>query len=274
MLKNGIIFDKYLITSIYTTMKKNILVLNIIIAIIFFTSCKKDDKAVVFIEQSLLDTIFCNTYEGVIPCPDCPGIETSLRIYKDSTISRTIYYQERNELPETRIGTWKRKDSVFIATFDREKLFYKIKNQNIILRVGSDLKEVKGTFAPDYILRKKSSFKPETIENVYLSGDTINLYNKLVVKYDKKDTYNLQLTHFNKMDSLTNCTVNLKATLDKRFQLNAALNKTEGNLRVIFTQKEAHVLFEKIAKDSVRFKCNDSLKFAPFNGSYKKQTAL
>src|SRR5690606_160628 len=109
-------------------MKKNILVLNVIIAIIFFTSCKKDDKTIVVIEQSLLDTIFCNTYEGIIPCPDCPGIETSIRIYKDSTISRTIYYQNKNELPTTKVGIWKRKDSIFTATFDREKLFYRIKD--------------------------------------------------------------------------------------------------------------------------------------------------
>lgn len=254
-------------------MKKNILVLNVIIAIIFFTSCKKDDKTIVVIEQSLLDTIFCNTYEGIIPCPDCPGIETSIRIYKDSTISRTIYYQNKNELPTTKVGIWKRKDSIFTATFDREKLFYRIKDYKQLLRVGSDLKEVKGEFAADYILHKKTNFKHQNIEGIYTVGDTTNLYNELKIIYLKNEKYNLEFTFYNKLDSIANCKINLNASLDKGNQLNAPLNN-EGNLKVIFTQKEAHILFENIHKDSVKFKCNDSLRFVPFNGSYVKQKAL
>ena len=243
--------------------------LQVLIIMLFFTACKKDNKAVVVIEQPLLDTIFCNTFEGIIPCPDCPGIESSIRIYKDSTISRTVYYQDKNELPTTRVGTWKLKDSVFTATFDREKLFFRIKDYNKILRVGSDLKEVKGEFADDYILHKKTKFKHQTIEGTYTVGDTINLYNKLKIKHLKNEKYNLEFTFYNKLDSLTNCKTNLNANLDKGNQLNAPLNN-DGNLRIIFTKKEAHVLYENIQKDSVKFKCNDSLRSIPFQGSYKK----
>lgn len=243
--------------------------LQVLFIVFFFTACRKDKKAAVVIEQPLLDTIFCNTFEGTIPCPDCPGIETSIRIYKDSTISRTIYYQDKNELPATKVGTWKLKDSIFTATFDREKLFYRIKDYKQLLRVGSDLKEVKGEFANDYILHKKTKFKHQTIEGIYTIGDTINLYNKLKINHLKKDNYNLEFTFYNKLDSLTNCKTNLNASLDKGNQLNAALNNDE-NLRIIFTKKEAHVLYENIHKDSVKFKCNDSLRFIPFQGSYKK----
>ena len=136
-------------------MRWGIKALQVLIIVFFFTACKNEKEDIVVIEQPLLDTIFCNTFEGIIPCPDCPGIESSIRIYKDSTISRTIYYQDKNELPTTKVGTWKLKDSVFTATFDREKLFYRIKDYNHLLRVGSDLKEVKGEFAADYILHKK-----------------------------------------------------------------------------------------------------------------------
>lgn len=249
-------------------------VLKAMIILVVFTACKKDNKDVVVIKQSLLDTIFCNTYEGIIPCPDCPGIESSIRVYKDSTISRTIYYQGKNELPETKVGTWQRKDSVFIAVFDREKLFYKIKDYNNLLRVGSDLKEVKGEFAADYVLHKKSKFKNENIEGAYVVGDTLNLYKKLKIKHIKKDKYNLEFTYYNKLDSLTNCSTNLSANLDKSQQLNAALDDKNGNLRIVFTKKEAHVLFENIHKDSIKFKCNDSIRYVPFQASYKKQKAL
>lgn len=245
----------------------------VLLIVVFFTSCKKENKVAVVINPQLLDTIFSSTYEGIIPCPDCPGVETSIRFYNDSTISRTIYYQDKNELPQTKVGTWKLKDSVFIAAFDREKLFYKIKDYNKLLRVGSDFKDVKGEFASDYVLNKKTKFNHKTIEGTYTVGDTLNLYNKLNIKHLKNEKYNLEFTFVNKLDSLTNCVTNLSANLDKGCQLNASLNDTNGNLRIIFTQKEAHVLYENIHKDSVKFNCNDSLRFVPFQASYKKRTS-
>src|SRR5690606_16262409 len=108
-------------------------------------------------------------------------------------------------------------------TFDREKLFYRIKDYNQLLRVGSDLKEVKGELADDYILHRKRKFNPENIEGTYTVGDTLNLSNKLKIKHLKKDNYNLEFTFYNKLDSITNCTTNLNALLDKGNQLNATL---------------------------------------------------
>lgn len=249
---------------------KNILTVSFIAAM--FTGCFKKDKEkpVVFIQPALLDTIFSSTYEGTIPCPDCPGIETSIRIYNDSTISRTIYYQERKELPITKVGTWKLKDSIFEATFDREKLFYKIKGIDKILRVGSDLKEVTGDMASQYVLHKAVPFKFRNITGSYYAGDTLNLYNRITVEHTVKEHFNVQLTHYNKLDSVTNCTTKLEAILDKGHQLNIPLNKDKGNLKIIFTKKEAHVLFENIAADSAFFKCEDSLRTLPVTGSYKK----
>lgn len=247
---------------------KNIFVVSLVIA--GLTSCSKKEKPPVFIEPALLDTIFSSSYEGIIPCPDCPGVETIIRIYNDSTISRTVYYQEKTELPVTKVGSWKLKDSVFTATFDREKLFYKIKGIDQILRVGSDFKEVTGALAQDYVLHKAIPFKSKQIEGTYVVGDTLNLYNKITISHKKKDHFNIQFVHYNKVDSLNSCKTNLDAILDKGHQLSASVNKENGNLKVIFTKKEAHVFFENIDKDSVQFKCNDSLRSLPLQGSYKK----
>lgn len=247
---------------------------NLLLAAAFvpaFFSCTEKKEEKVFIRPDLLDTIFSSSFEGVIPCPDCPGIESSVRIYSDSTISRTVYYQDRNELPVTKVGTWKLNDSIFTATFDREKLFFKIKDYNKILRVGSDLKEVTGEFANDYVLHKRKTFKPENIEGIYWVGDTLNLYNKLQIKHLKKENYNLVFSHYNKLDSLSNCKTSFKAVLDKNLQLNSKLNDSLGDLRIVFTRKAAHVLFENVSKDSLRFKCNDTVRFVPYKGSYKKR---
>ena len=249
---------------------KNLVTISLIVATITACSKKEQEKKPVYIQPALLDTIFNNTFEGVIPCPDCPGIETSIRIYNDSTISRTIYYQDKNELPITKIGTWKLKDSIFQATFDREKPFYKIKSPNQILRVGSDLKEVEGDLAIQYVLTKAKPLNLDKINGKYIVGDTLNLFNELRIKHQKKDLYTLEIKHFNKLDSVNNCLLNLKASLGKDHQLSVPMNDKNGRLKVIFTKKEAHLLYEDISKDSAFFKCNDSLRLLPIEGSYKK----
>ncbi len=248
---------------------KNFILLAVFLPVI--ASCDKKEEKKVFIQPGLLDTIFSNTFEGIIPCPDCPGIESSIRIYSDSTISRTVFYQDRNELPITKVGTWKLKDSVFTAIFDREKLFYRIKNYNQLLRVGSDLKEVQGEFANDYILHKRNPFKAENIEGIYLRGDTLNTHFKLRITNVKKDSYNLKIAYYNNVDSLNNCSKQLKAILDKNNQLQAKLNDDKSYLRVIFTQKEAHIVIENVTKDSINNFCK-SIPNDIFYGAYKKRS--
>ncbi|HLW62104.1 MAG TPA: copper resistance protein NlpE N-terminal domain-containing protein [Flavobacterium sp.] len=245
----------------------------IFIVVCGLTSCSEKEKAPVFIEPSLLDTIFNSAYEGMIPCPNCPGIETTIRIYNDSTVSRTVYYQESNRPLETKIGTWKLNDSVFIATFDREKLFYKIKNSALILRVGSDLKEVKGALSEDYALRKTLPFKPEQIEGTYVSGDSLT-YHKMTIKHTKKDQFSANFSYVNALDSISKCEVNTKALLNKDHQLNVPLDEENGALKITFTKKEVHVLFKNIVADSVRFQCNDTLKMPSVEGIYKKAETI
>src|SRR5690554_5594068 len=194
-------------------------------------SCSKKEKEPIFIQPELLDTIFSSAYEGMIPCPNCPGIETTIRIYNDSTISRTTYYQESNRFLETKIGTWKLSDSVFIALFDREKLFYKIKNSDLILRVGSDLKEVKGALSADYELHKALPFQPEQIEGAYVLGDSLTFY-KMNIKHLQKDRFNTTFNYFNTLDSLTNCEMKLNALLNKEHQLSVSLKKEKAEIKI------------------------------------------
>lgn len=247
---------------------KNIVWFSVLICSL--TACSKKEKTLVFIEPSLLDSIFNSTYEGIIPCPNCPGIETTIRIYNDSTISRTTYYQESNRFLETKIGTWKLSDSVFIASFDREKLFYKIKNSDLILRVGSDFKEVKGALSSDYELHKALPFQPEQIEGIYVSGDSILFY-KMKIEHLHKDQFNTTFNYVNTLDSITNCKMKLNALLNKEHQLSASLKKEKAEIKITFTKKEAHIAFEHIAADSVRLKCNDTLKIPLLQGIYKKE---
>lgn len=250
--------------------------LSLVIALAALSSCNKKDKEIppVFIQPQLLDTIFSNSYEGIIPCPDCPGIETKIRIFNDSTISRTIYYQGKNELPQTKMGTWKLKDSIFEASFDREKLFYKIKSGNIILRVGSDLKEVEGKLANDYVLRKENAFDIQKYLGEYVLGDFAAQHNKLNLSIDKKKNIEIALASILENDSIAKCNIHLKGKLNKENIIEVNLGNEKDSvkrlMKILFTVKEAHVYFENISKDSIALKCNDSLK-TNYQGTYNKR---
>lgn len=52
--------------------------------------------------RSSLD--WAGTYEGVLPCADCPGIETRLELRSDGGFELTTRYQDRQPAPQTTRG--------------------------------------------------------------------------------------------------------------------------------------------------------------------------
>lgn len=250
--------------------------LTLILASITLASCnfKDKDKPPVVIQPELLDSIFSNSFEAIIPCPDCAGIETTIRIFKDSTISRTIYYQGRNELPQTKMGTWKLKDSIFEAKFDREKLFYKIKSGNSILRVGSDLKEVEGVLAKNYSFKRSNPFDLEQHLGSYFMGNQSENYNKLELLSNKKNQVSIELSSYLTNDSIAKCKLKFNGKLNKEniieVQLNEKKDSIQKLMRILFTVREAHVYFENVPKDSIPIKCSDSLNIN-YQGTYLKR---
>lgn len=251
--------------------------LAIFLAALTLASCnfKDKDKPPVVIQPELLDSIFSNSFEAIIPCPDCAGIETTIRIFKDSTISRTIYFQGRNELPQTKMGTWKLKDSIFEAKFDRDKLFYKIKSGNSILRVGSDLKEVEGDLAKNYIFKSTKPFSLEDHLGLYFMGNQMENYNKLEIIQNKKNQVTINLSSYITNDSIAKCLLKLDGKLNKEniieVQLNEKKDSIQQLMKILFTVREAHVFFENISKETSSLKCKDSLSIN-FQGTYLKRS--
>lgn len=46
------------------------------------------------------------SFAGVLPCADCPGIETALTLFADSTFRLREVYQERRVMPVIAMGRW------------------------------------------------------------------------------------------------------------------------------------------------------------------------
>lgn len=98
---------------------------------------------------------WAGTYEGTLPCEDCPGIKMELKINSDETYS---LYQELlgTDMKGTETGTFRWNEEGSILTLinedGREDLYQVGENQ--IFRLDPDGNRVQGELADQYILKK------------------------------------------------------------------------------------------------------------------------
>lgn len=72
-------------------------------------------------------------YQGIIPCADCEGIKTNIRL-KDKTFEKTSIYLGKDVNLFTTKGTWKNINSnIIVLTEDTEESFYKIEDNLLIM---------------------------------------------------------------------------------------------------------------------------------------------
>lgn len=136
----------------------------ICIAFVFFqTSCdngsqrvsERSDKADSIKERSFQDN-FSGKYSNVIPCADCPGIETTVSFNADSTFIENMKYLERNSsFSDT--GRWRIANKIITVSFpskSSKQRFYRIKSDSVIAILDADKKEIKGALTNNYLLKK------------------------------------------------------------------------------------------------------------------------
>lgn len=244
-----------------------------LIAVLGLTACKRKDenKIPIEIQAEVLESLFNNKYYGVLPCGDCPGIETTLALRADSTLSKLVFFKNKNAYPKQFEGSWKLRDSVFEVNFDGDKEFYKIKSDSLIARVGSDLKEVKGKLANDYLLALKQPMDWSDVSGFYISGDTSSSsYKTFNLEEVKKNDYRLTYTSVSPTDS---CTFRARGVLDRLsdellFPLKTIQKELEGDLKIYFTEDFAHFKLEDNIDVPVQQFC-DSISLN-LNGNYLK----
>lgn len=95
-----------------------------------------------------------SVYEGVLPAVDCPGIQTTLTLYKDGSFQLNEVYLER-DTAFTQQGSFKVENGVLtlLETGDTPRYFRLEENAAVMLTM--DQKPITGALAAHYILRKK-----------------------------------------------------------------------------------------------------------------------
>jgi len=102
------------------------------------------------------------TYYGVLPCADCPGIETIITLKADNTYEITSHYQgtgEEDILAHAGEFQWAEDgSSVILKNADKNNDSRKLKvGENKLFWLDADGKMISGELAENYILRKVNS---------------------------------------------------------------------------------------------------------------------
>lgn len=85
------------------------------------------------------------TYQGIIPCADCPGIETQLTLKEDKTFELSVLYLDREKKPTVTKGTFRFDATGNIITLDKagNNTSYKVKEGSLAMLDGNK-KEIEG----------------------------------------------------------------------------------------------------------------------------------
>lgn len=156
-------------------MKTKILLMAFALAL-SFTACKNDNKKQ---NDSSMDHVensekvltenpdaahnsrnsvdWAGTYEGVIPCADCPGIEMKVTLHEDNTYKMSMDYQER-DTKSTSEGTFEWNDNgskVTLIPEDGDAAVQFQVGENKLYQLDANGNRPEGEMADQYVLEKK-----------------------------------------------------------------------------------------------------------------------
>jgi len=99
------------------------------------------------------------TYTGVIPCADCPGIETKVTLKPDYSYDLTTLYQDRQDTPEHKTGKflWDESRNVIELKNNtgKKKLFQF--SDNGLTMLDQNGEKISGALADHYVLKKEGA---------------------------------------------------------------------------------------------------------------------
>lgn len=137
---------------------KNYILFLFIAGVVFGCSTEKDEAHITPADESLTEAV-AGTWQGTIPCADCPGIEYELELKPDHTyIERSIYLEE-NVDPFIEKGEWEiSKDSIITLKRGTGKRYFKFTGEAVKM-LDAEKQPITSSLAEFYILERKTKNK-------------------------------------------------------------------------------------------------------------------
>lgn len=134
--------------------------------VVFFIACGGNGK-----KGTSFDAGFEGLYAGQLPCADCPGIDTKLTFFSDSTVAITAVYLEGDGTSFTEKGTWSIANGLLKTSIDNYNYYYKRLSDTEIVMTDS-LGEESANLGDFYKLSKQNPLTSSAFEGEFALGDT------------------------------------------------------------------------------------------------------
>jgi uncharacterized lipoprotein NlpE involved in copper resistance len=97
---------------------------------------------------------YLGLYKGMLPCADCPGIETTIQLSEDFSYVLTRKYVGRNVKPTEEKGTfrWNRTGNAIVLSGGAPNQY--LVGENTLTQLDADGKKIEGAIAPKLVLKK------------------------------------------------------------------------------------------------------------------------
>ncbi|NWF88407.1 MAG: copper resistance protein NlpE N-terminal domain-containing protein [Ignavibacteriaceae bacterium] len=136
---------------------------SIIILIIGLTGCSTQsdiskDKTVSTGDNTMTSVDWDGTYIGILPCADCEGIETMIKLNKDLTYELKTKYLGKDETAFESKGTFTWNDqgnTITLSGLETAPRYYFV-GENMIRQLDMHGKQITGALADKYVLKEIS----------------------------------------------------------------------------------------------------------------------
>ncbi|PRZ00125.1 copper resistance protein NlpE N-terminal domain-containing protein [Marinilabilia salmonicolor] len=126
-----------------------------------YTGCSHKTSGKITSDNPSTDKIqgISGVYEGLLPCADCPGIETTLTINPDNSFEISQVYIDRDSVPFISSGkiTKGDKDNIWVFKNRYNETFYQFEDSALIM-LNKDQERIQGLLEEHYILKKKEDY--------------------------------------------------------------------------------------------------------------------
>lgn len=99
-------------------------------------------------------TPITGTYQGTLPCADCPGMDYQVSLYDDHTFSELVAYQGRGQgVASVETGTWKQTSDSTVMLQKKTDSSSFLAAEGKLLLLDTKGKRIEGVLASNYILK-------------------------------------------------------------------------------------------------------------------------
>lgn len=94
------------------------------------------------------------TYQGTLPCADCPGMDYQISLFDDHTFTELISYQGRGQgIAFTEKGTWQQINDSIVSIKKKTDSSSFLSSDSKLLVLDKQGKRIEGALASNYVLK-------------------------------------------------------------------------------------------------------------------------